>query len=265
MTLNSRNCADDIVVNSLRTLEKTGKEQYDYYCTEVLEKQHKSFHDPIKKNSFRLFKNSTTKVTRKKTKEIKALQNNVVLFGQLYISVQTRDHDLHEFFEHEIQSYPPSLSNFGELHLPSAKSDLLTCLKEPDNLHPPHSYDCQILDGAAVVHFVRPTGNATFGDYADTTFIPYIDQQLNHAKRVDIVWDAYHPNSLKAVTRQKRGEGVRRKVSEQVKLPRNWGDFLRDSKNKEELFCLLTTKLQQHSFADGKQVFATAGDSFTFY
>ena len=177
------------------------------------------------------------------TKEIKALQNNVALFGQLYVSVQTRDHDLQEFFEHEVQSYPPSLSDFGELYLPSAKSDLLKCL-EPlasDHLHPPLSYDCQILDGAAVVHFLRTTGNTTFGDYAENTFIPYIDQQLKHANRVDLVWDGYHPNSLKAVTRQKRGEGVRRKVSEQVKLPRNWGNFLRDSKNKEELFSLLTT------------------------
>ena len=179
--------------------------------------------------------------------------------------MKTRDHDLHQLFEYEVQSYPPSLSNLGEVHLPSAKSDLLACLEQSDNLHPPHSYDCQILDGAAVVHFLWPVGNATFGDYADTTFIPYINQQLNHAKRVDVVWDAYHPDSLKAVTRQKRGEGVRRKVSEQVKLPQNWGDFLRDSRNKKELFCLLTTKLQQHSFADGKQVYATVGDSFTFF
>ena len=58
VTLDSRNCADDIVVSSLRTLENTGKEQYDYYCTEVLERQSKSLHVPIKKNSFRLFKNS---------------------------------------------------------------------------------------------------------------------------------------------------------------------------------------------------------------
>ena len=30
------------------------------------------------------------------------LQNNVALFGQLYISMQSRDGDLKEFFSHEI-------------------------------------------------------------------------------------------------------------------------------------------------------------------
>ena len=54
------------------------------------------------------------------------LQNNVALFGQLYISTQSRDGDLKEFFSHEIQSFPPSLSDYGKLHLPSTKSELLS-------------------------------------------------------------------------------------------------------------------------------------------
>ena len=72
------------------------------------------------------------------------LQNNVALFGQLYISMQSRDGDLKEFFSHEIQSFPPSLSDYGKLHLPSTKSELLKCI-------PPITqfYDCRVLDGAA--------------------------------------------------------------------------------------------------------------------
>ena len=54
--------------------------------------------------------------------------------------------------------------------------------------------------------------------------------------RLDLVWDTYLPESLKESTREKRGKGVRRKVSGQTKLPGKWMDFLRDSKNKEELF-----------------------------
>ena len=34
------------------------------------------------------------------------LQNNVALFGQLYILMQSRDGDLKEFFAHELQSFP---------------------------------------------------------------------------------------------------------------------------------------------------------------
>lgn len=243
-------------------MKKTGNEQFESYCAEVLEKRSKSFHTAIKKNSFQLFKNTKPKPCLKRRKETKALQNNVVLFGQLYVSMQNREHELKEFFAHEVQAYPPSLSDFGELRLPSAKSDLLKCLEHPNDLHPPPTYDCQVLDGAAVVHFLSTSGNTTFGDYANNTFIPYIDQQLKHANRVDIVWDSYHSDSLKAATRQKRGDGTRRKVSEHVKLPRHWGDFLGHPKNKEELFSLLTAKLQQHSITDGKTLYATAGTFF---
>jgi len=57
------------------------------------------------------------------------VQNNVALFGQLYISMQNRDADLDEFFAHEIHSFPASLSDFGKLHLSRMKSDLLQYFK----------------------------------------------------------------------------------------------------------------------------------------
>jgi len=43
----------------------------------------------------------------------------------------------------------------------------------------------------------------------------------------------YISDSLRDFTRQKRGQGVRRKVSGQTKLPGNWMDFLRDPMNKK--------------------------------
>ena len=50
---------------------------------------------------------------------MKLLENNVALFD---ISMQSREGDLKEFFAHEIQSFPPYLSDLGNLNLPSAKS-----------------------------------------------------------------------------------------------------------------------------------------------
>ncbi len=66
--------------------------------------------------------------------------------------------------------------------------------------------------------------------------------------RLDLVWDTYLPESLKESTREKRGKGVRRKVSGQTQLPGKWMDFLRDSKNKEELFAFLTSKVAEQGF-----------------
>ena len=66
--------------------------------------------------------------------------------------------------------------------------------------------------------------------------IPYITAQLSHVTRLDIVWDEYLGNSLKATTRGKRGSGVRQRVAADIKLPRNWKEFLRVIQNKQELF-----------------------------
>ena len=65
-----------------------------------------------------------------------------------------------------------------------------------------------------------------------------LQMQLQRTMRIDIVWDTYLPESLKE-SREKRGKGVRRKVSGQTKLPGKWMDFLCDSKNKTEFFYVL--------------------------
>ena len=103
VTLDSRNCADESVVASLRTLIDTGKTQYQEFVNNVIIVRSHSIHDPIKRNSLALFRNPRCKTTSKQGKKIKTLQNNVALFGQLYVSMQTRDSDLAEFFAHEIQ------------------------------------------------------------------------------------------------------------------------------------------------------------------
>lgn len=79
--------------------------------------------------------------------------------------------------------------------------------------------------------------------------------------RVDLVWDIYLPNSLKESTREKRGKGVRRKVSDQAKFPGNWVDFLRDPSNKTELFSFLTSKVAKSNFPPNKAVYVTSGES----
>ena len=57
--------------------------------------------------------------------------------------MQNRNGDLAEFFAHEIQSFPPSLSDFGgKLHLTDTKSELLQCLEQPEQLEPPSTWIC---------------------------------------------------------------------------------------------------------------------------
>ena len=106
--LDSRNCVDESVVSALHTLEDRGISQYKDFVKSVLEDCTRSIHNPIKKNSLALFKRPQPKAISKAGKKIKVLQNNVALFGQLYISMQSRNADLKEFFSHD--SIIPTLS-----------------------------------------------------------------------------------------------------------------------------------------------------------
>ncbi len=105
------------------------------------------------------------------------------------------------------------------------------------------------------MHLLPTETVSTFAEYTDKVFIPYVKKQLERTTRVDIVWDTYAPDSLKESTREKRGKGIRRKVSGQTKLPGKWMDFLRDSDNKKELFAFITSKVAEFTFQPGKAVY----------
>ena len=102
------------------------------------------------------------------------LKSDCALFSRLYIACQTRDGDLDEFFEHENQKCPPSLSRHGRLRLPGSKSDLLHCIEViiPTLTESLNSTDVTIIDGAAA-NMLKPTPAVkTFHDYAEQVFIP---------------------------------------------------------------------------------------------
>ena len=97
-----------------------------------------------------------------------------------------------------------------------------------------------VLDGAAIVHLVKPNGVVTtFIEYANDQFLPYLQQHLHSVQRSDVVWDRYLSMTLKTATRQRRGRGIRYRVQSNVKLPGNWEDFLKLDTNKTELFYFL--------------------------
>ena len=155
VTLDSRNCVDESVVSALHTLEDTACHQYHEFVKNVLEDRKQSIHSTIKRNSLALFKRPRPKATSKHGKKIKVLQNNVALFGQLFIAMQSRESDLKEFFRHEIQSFPTSLSDLGKLHFPSAKSELLKCLDLTGQQEPPTDYDCVVIVPTAYFNRIR--------------------------------------------------------------------------------------------------------------
>ena len=102
---------------------------------------------------------------------------------------------------------------------------------------------------------LRPGAAKKFSDYAKQVFTPYIMSQLQHVSRLDVVWDEYFPESLKAETRSKRGKGVRRCVEPHNAITGNWQEFLRIDDNKVELFSFLATCVT--ALDTGKQIIST--------
>ena len=236
IVLDSRNCAGDAIVATIRSIENLGKSQYQEYVDNVIKERKVTIQQPIKRNSLPLFKCPAPKKSSKQKQQIANLKSDCNLFSRLYISSQFRDGDLEDFFSHENQPWPPALAEHGKLRLPSKKSGLLSCFDDGADVAPPSSFHVN-----------------------DKVFLPWMERTLQGTGMIDIIWDVYRTQSLKESTREKRGKGIRRKVSGTTKLPSNFQDFLRDSMNKEELIDFLSEIISRFNYPITKEIFFTSG------
>ena len=256
--LNTKDIVGDVVVSSVRSIQKLGKEQYSSFVEARLVNRTQSLSSPLKRNNVPLFSRSQPVAPSNEKQQIASLKKTCALFSRLYVSCQARDGNLDEFFRHENQTYPPSLSRFGELRS-GTKADLLECIQgtHPSLKEDTPDVDVILLDGAAVINMLKPGQAKTFSDYAELVFLPYVQSQLKKASRVDIVWDVYISTSLKATARQRRGKGTRRRVQPNPKIAGNWQAFLRIEENKTELFAFLGQ--QAVTIHDERKVVSTSG------
>ena len=77
---------------------------------------------------------------------------------------------------------------------------------------PSEEFDARIIDGPFFVHFFGPFANQTFQQYMakmHRTLLGF----FKNSSRIDLVFDVYLDDSLKAATRAKRGRGLRRHVT----------------------------------------------------
>ena len=128
LAIDSRNCATEDVVVTVRRMKETGLTQYETYVADVVIARTVSIHQSIKKNCLPLFKRQSPRVSSKTKQQVANLKSDCNLFSHLYISSQYRDGGLHDFFSHKNHPWPPSLTDHGKLHLPTKKADLLSPL-----------------------------------------------------------------------------------------------------------------------------------------
>ena len=95
----------------------------------------------------------------------------------MYISCQTREGNLKNFFSYEKQTTLPSLSENGHLRPAKSKSSIIKCIEEGNKIHqqecPP--VDSKVSDGGALVNMLRPVNRRTFDDYAQIVVMTKIN------------------------------------------------------------------------------------------
>ncbi len=266
LVLDTRDIVDETVVDAVNKVQELGLEQYKTFVKERLVERTKPLHDSIKKNMLCLFRTPKRRQKTKAQEVMAEMKSDRNLFSRLYVACQVRDGNLDEFFSYENQPCPPSLSDGGKLRL-GTKSDIVHCLEDTlvttvDEDTTLGVADVFVLDGAAIVNMLRPGSSKTFRDYALNVFLPYVKLQLDKAQRVDIVWDEYRPGTLKQQARDKRGKGVRRRVAPNNAIPKNWGEFLRLSENKKELFAFLSREVI--TMPTDKQIISTLLDDVIY-
>ena len=225
--LDTKQSMPDNVKAAVESAKDIGIVQFQNFVSERIHGNTTAFNDVIRKNNLPLFNYSSGKKSGKASAKISNLANDVSLFSRLYIACQTRDSDMDAFFAHENHPWPPSLATNGIMNT-TTKSDLIECLESiTPALESPPTIDVKILDGACLVHTLDPKYNRTqktvktFKDFSDIMFIPCIERMLQNVVRIDIVWDVYKEDSLKAQMRERRGSGSQIRVENDTKFPTN--------------------------------------------
>ncbi|KAE8741877.1 hypothetical protein FOCC_FOCC012580 [Frankliniella occidentalis] len=238
LALDTRIATIPKAVETLYSLETLGEETYKLFIKERFVEGAISVQATLKNFGVKIFE-----AKEKKDTDVSHLKNDLQLFSRLFIVARERDLDLDTFFQHENNKFPPSISTASGNLKSGKKSDLMEKLEaQPTTVSIfNNSCDAIVFDGAAVVQMIRPKNSKTFEDYYSVDLKPYVLGNARRANcpRIDLVWDMYLPQSLKAQERDSRGRGVRRNVVPNGVLPKDWSDFLRNDRNKTELFQFL--------------------------
>ncbi|KAJ8358245.1 hypothetical protein AAFF_G00020150 [Aldrovandia affinis] len=148
LSLDTKDIAHHTAAELIGTHLEKGKVRFQEFMKGLEGEEESTFYEPIKKNRVDFFRQVPASVDSSKQK---VLKEDCQLFSKLFISCQSRECDLKEFFHHENQSHPAALSDGGKLHT-CQKSHLTTILEsqvttpeaEPDA-------DTIIIDGAALI------------------------------------------------------------------------------------------------------------------
>eukprot|EP00058_Branchiostoma_floridae_P019404 XP_002604894.1 hypothetical protein BRAFLDRAFT_77273 [Branchiostoma floridae] len=201
------------------------------------------FHDKLTKLKLKTFSNISTKTSAKgKTKEV-ILQADRNLFRHIILVAESRQISMKDVLTHPLGPLPWSLANAdGTLH----KTNKAALARELESRVPPAEdipgpCTC-LIDGMTILQKLNGN-NMTFSGLANATMTTVLKEGAN-SHRIDVVFDVYRDQSIKAAERFKRGSSTALQYKtitggHQVK---QWRKFLSSANNKS---CLIKFLIEE--------------------
>ena len=140
------------------------------FVRERLIDRSKPLEDRITRNNLCLWTTPSKIKIDKDKQKLKSSCTDCQLFSKLYIGCQNREGNLDEFFSHENQGSPSSLSDGGRIRQGS-KSDLIPCIEKMIETDEKPAPSVLILDGVAIVQMLKPRLSKTFLEYSENIFL----------------------------------------------------------------------------------------------
>ena len=102
-----------------------GRKQIDSMFKERVCGNKLSLYSTIHKNKLHLFRKKAQIDLKKSEITALTMKERVKLYAALYVSCQSRQANLTDFFRHENHDFPPSLSDYGTIQTLPNKADFL--------------------------------------------------------------------------------------------------------------------------------------------
>ena len=155
------------VVASYQNLSAVGKSLHTEYVLSVVAGE-KSITETLSKVGCLLFSSQHRRGQTKQQTETALMKQNLQLAHKLWMTASVRGITSEEFFTHENNIDPPSITFAGQMRQCS-KSDLLSCLEAVTPKSKcaviPNTVTAGIVDAPCLVHMITPDPGSTFGDY----------------------------------------------------------------------------------------------------
>ena len=260
-------------VKNVKKAKERGKSQYDEFC-ERLTKGTKKVHDPIPKNKFLIFKESTKKKASKARKKLSDAKYDCRFFAKMYVACVERGGDLDTFFAHEHQAWPPNLAESNKMRPAINKADLVT--KKLEKMEPSltlqqlksQKVEVKVIDGTQLSLMIDPhryshLNIVTLHDHVCRLLVPEIQRQLSDCTILHTIFDVYLKNTFKSSLREKRTDGqngIRTKVLADTVIPKDWKGFFSLDENKQDFFVFAAPLIAALvTVPNGKTLYVTQG------